>query len=142
MKAAEKYEDIIHLERPVSNKHLPMSIRNRAAQFAPFSALTGYEDAIDETARRTEQKVELDENKRELLDEKMQEIKNLLEEQRHPEICITYFQKDEKKAGGHYQTVTGHVKKIRFFEQSIAMEEVEEIPINDVLDIEIVNQVF
>lgn len=91
----KKYEDIIGLSRPVSKKHPPMSRENRAAQFAPFAALTGFEGAIKETARVTGEKIELDETQKTFLDEK---LKVLLREK--TPALFTYFQKDEQKRGG------------------------------------------
>ena len=89
-----KYGDIIELQRPESLKHGRMSLYNRATQFAPFAALTGYEEAIMETGKQVSEKLILSETQKELLDRKLQEIKDHLSEQ---ELCITWFKKDEKK---------------------------------------------
>ena len=105
-----EYEDIIALPHHVSASHPQMALADRAAQFSPFAALTGYEDAIDESARLTEEQIELDENAREELDEKLRQIRECGEA--HPEITVTYFQKDARKDGGAYVTLTGRVKKI------------------------------
>ena len=105
-----KYDDIINLERPISKKRMPMSIENRAAQFASFSALTGYEDAVKETARITDSKKILSEGIKEIINEKINYIKNNLKTIR--EVKITYFLKDKKKTGGKYTTITDLVKKI------------------------------
>lgn len=105
-----KYDDIINLERPISKKRMPMSIENRAAQFAPFSALTGYEDAVKETARITDSKKILSEGIKEIINEKINYIKNNLKT--IGEVKITYFLKDKKKTGGKYTTITDLVKKI------------------------------
>lgn len=105
-----KYDDIINLERPISKKRMPMSIENRAAQFAPFSALTGYEDAVKETARITDSKKILSEGIKEIINEKINYIKNNLKT--IVEVKITYFLKDKKKTGGKYTTITDLVKKI------------------------------
>lgn len=105
-----KYDDIINLERPISKKRMPMSIENRAAQFAPFSALTGYEDAVKETARITDSKKILSEGIKEIINEKINYIKNNLKT--IGEVNITYFLKDKKKTGGKYTTITDLVKKI------------------------------
>ena len=114
----KKYEDIIGLSRPVSKKHPPMSRENRAAQFAPFAALTGFEGAIKETARVTGEKIELDETQKTFLDEK---LKVLLREK--TPALFTYFQKDEQKEGGAYITVSGIVKKTDAYTHKIGLED-------------------
>lgn len=105
-----RYDDIIGLPHHVSRKHPQMPLLDRAAQFAPFAALTGHEAAIKETARLTEEEIELDENSKELLDFRLQQLQEHLSE--HPEVTVTYFCPDEKKTGGAYETVTGVVKKV------------------------------
>ena len=105
-----KYDDIINLPHHVSKKHQQMSALNRAAQFSPFAALTGHDAAIKETARLTESFIELDEDKKQQLDEQLQLIRENLEQK--PECEITYFQPDEKKDGGSYVTIHGRIKKI------------------------------
>lgn len=106
-----KYDDIINLPHHVSKKHLPMSVADRAAQFSPFAALTGYEDAIAETARQTTEKIPLSETEEELLNRRMNYLKEHISE--HPKIKITYFKADKLKAGGAYLTKTGILKKNR-----------------------------
>ena len=105
-----KYDDIINLERPISKKRTPMSIESRAAQFAPFSALTGYGESVKETARLTDNKKILSDGIKEVINEKINYIKNNLKS--IGEVQITYFIKDKKKSGGKYTTITGLVKKI------------------------------
>ncbi len=105
-----RYDDIIELPHHVSRKHPQMPLLDRAAQFAPFAALTGHEAAIRETARLTEEEIELDENSKELLDLRLQQLQEHLPEQ--PSVTVTYFKPDEKKSGGAYETVTGKVKKV------------------------------
>lgn len=112
-----EYEDIIALPHHVSASHPQMALADRAAQFSPFAALTGYEDAIDESARLTEERIELDENAREELDEKLRQIRECGEA--HPEISVTFFQKDARKDGGAYVTITGKVKKIDEYTHAI-----------------------
>lgn len=117
-----KYDDIIHLPHHVSNVHPPMSLQNRAAQFSPFAALTGYEDQIREAARPTDTKMELSENMKELLDEKLQFIQEQLETKTRaarPHISVTYFQQDSQKEGGKYVTFSGTVKKIDLCKREI-----------------------
>lgn len=128
------YDDIIMLPHPVSKKHMPMSIYNRAAQFAPFAALTGYEDAVHETARRTDSKIILDEDAKDILDKKMLWIQEHIEEK--PEVQLTYFVADEKKEGGTYMTLKGHIAKIKSYEQSVLLQEGEQIAIADITDIQ------
>ena len=105
-----KYDDIINLERPISKKRVPMSMENRAAQFAPFSALSGYSEAVKETARITDSKKALSEGIKEIINEKLNYIKNNIKN--IGEVTITYFVKDQKKSGGKYVGVTGSVKNI------------------------------
>ena len=119
-----KYDDIRYLPHPTSRKHPRMSMENRAAQFVPFSALTGYGDALRETARLTDIKIELDEYEGEDLDQ--------------CQVMITYFEADEKKAGGRYQELTGKVKKIDLAKKIFQMEDGTEIQVEDILDIQIV----
>ena len=105
-----KYDDIINLPRPVSARHPQMPLPDRAAQFSPFAALTGHDAAIRETARLTDTFVELDEGRKQELDEQLQLIKE--NQSQKPEIEVTYFQPDLKKSGGAYMTFRGRVKKI------------------------------
>lgn len=128
-----KYDDIIHLPHHVSKKHPPMPIANRAAQFSPFAALTGYEAALEETRRITEPRKELGESAVALLNAKIRLITEMLGEK--PEVAITYFLQDETKDGGAYITATGAVKKIDEYEKRIVMETGDAIPIADILDI-------
>lgn len=104
------YKDIMHLSRPVSARHLPMSMHDRAAQFSPFAALTGYDAAIEETARLTDRQAELAESSKEVLDMKIHAIQDAIDSM--PEVTVTFFEPDLRKAGGAYRTVTGRVKKI------------------------------
>lgn len=115
------YEDIIHLPRPVSRRHAPMAITDRAAQFAPFAALTGYDAAIRETARLTESAAVLDECAREALNEKLFLLQHIIHTA--PTVTIVYFEDDLRKAGGAYRSVTGHVQKIDTHAQRIILTE-------------------
>ncbi len=127
------YEDIIHLPHPTSKKHPRMSTHDRAAQFAPFAALTGYDSSIAEAARLTDRRIELDEHSQEELNEKLNLIQEHLLDQ--PEITVTYFQHDRKKSGGAYVTYTGVVKKVDAVEQMLVFRNAKKIPIEDILDI-------
>lgn len=129
-----EYEDIIHLPHHVSSKRPQMSMLDRAAQFSPFAALTGYDDAIQETGRLTEQKIELDEETLEKLDERFQILQEHLGEQ--PEVRFTYFKPDEQKEGGAYLTVLGIVRKIKLYEREILLQDGNIIPVDDILKME------
>jgi len=129
-----KYDDIIHLPYHVSRKHPQMSMEDRAAQFSPFAALTGYDAAIEETARLTDQRVELDEYERQALNEKLQFISGRLNE--HPKVSITYFLPDARKDGGEYVTVTGNVKKIDDYEHKIVLMDGMGILMEDMIRID------
>lgn len=127
------YEDIINLPHHISSKRSQMSKEQRASQFAPFSALTGYEDAIKETARLTNRKIEVDEGLREVLNNKL----NIIEEniKNNPEVSITYFIPDKKKDGGEYIKITGIVRRIDIVNNLIIMIDKTKIKMQDVLNI-------
>lgn len=129
-----KYDDIINLPHHVSKTRPRMSLEQRSAQFAPFSALTGYEDEIAETGRLVDGRIDLDEEMKQILDRKLQKITDNIKEQ--PKATITYFVPDNKKDGGKYVTVTGKIKKIDKYKNVIILVDGTEIPINDVVDIE------
>ena len=128
------YEDIVSLPHHVSDRHPPMDPMRRAAQFAPFAALTGYDVVIHETARLTEGQVELEEYDNERLNRKFAELMTILDS--HPEITVSYFKPDESKAGGAYAAVSGHVKKIDSYEQYMEMEDGIIIPIRNIIDLQ------
>ena len=111
---------------------MPMS--DRAAQFSPFAALTGYDVAVKETGRLTDEKIELDEESLTALNVRYQMLTDALE--KRPEVRITYFEPDERKAGGAYVTTVGEVRKIDDFEQTIIMQDGTRIPMDDVLSLE------
>lgn len=125
-----KYDDIINMPHHVSMTRSHMSALDRAAQFSPFAALTGHDAAIKETARLTNERIDLDESSRELLDEKLLILQEHLEEQ--PKVSITYFKQDEKKSGGEYQSVTNKIIKLNEYENTILLEDGTIIPIKDV----------
>lgn len=128
-----RYDDIINLPRHVSKIHLPMPTVDRAAQFSPFAALTGFDGAIKETARLTDERIILDESAKSVLDEKLRIIENELD--KRPEITITYFEQDEKKAGGTYISSSACVRKINFYGRAIIMEDGRIINIDDIISI-------
>ena len=130
-----RYEDIIHLPHHQSECRPKMSVRDRAAQFAPFASLTGHSAAIAETGRLTDRRVELDEYEMARVDAELQRLQELLPGR--PTASITYFVPDERKNGGSYQTVTGEVKRIDAVTGVIQMTDRREIPIEDVFSIKI-----
>ena len=130
-----KYDDIINLTRPIS-KHPKLSIDSRAAQFAPFAALTGYDEQVKETARITSDKVILDEDALEKINNKLDYINknfndNIL-------VNVTYFIPDKKKSGGKYVDIKGTVTKIKIVEEYIVIDYKTTIPMNNIIDIEII----
>lgn len=129
-----KYDEIMGLPHHISKTRPQMPMSNRAAQFAPFAALTGYDAAIKETGRLTDERIELDVEALSALDMKYQLLMEALDEA--PEVTITYFQPDERKAGGKYLTATGAVKKVDDFERRITMQDGTKIPMDDVLSID------
>ena len=130
----KNYDDIINLPHHVSKKRPQMSIEQRSAQFAPFAALTGYDEAVKETARRTDRRIELEEGQKEILNNKLLYILENIESK--PEITFTYFLPDNKKSGGKYIDKTGIVRKIDMIEQYIQLIDKSKININDIIDIE------
>ena len=129
-----KYDKIMGLPHHVSKTRPQMPMSDRAAQFAPFAALTGYDAAIKETGRLTDERIELDVEALSALDMKYQILMEALDEA--PEVTITYFQPDERKAGGKYVSAVGAVKKIDDFERRITMRDGTRIPMDDVLSID------
>ena len=131
---SEKYDDIIHLPHHVSSTRPHMPMRDRAAQSMPFRALTGYEDAVRETARLTEARVELTEEERSVLDGKLQKLVDALPD--HPAVTLTYFQPDKRKAGAAYVTASGRLKKIDDLAGVLILTGGERIVIEDIVDIQ------
>ena len=130
----EKYNDIINLPHYQSKKRPHMSIYDRAAQFSPFSALTGHDEAIRETARLTDKKVELSETAKTILNEKFTFIMEHIYDQ--PEITVTYFIPDSLKSGGIYVDYTGNVKKFDYLNRILYFTDNSEIKVDDILEIE------
>ena len=123
-----EYDDIIDLPRPKS-AHEPMLMSDRAAQFSPFAALTGYEDAIDEAARLTDARVELAESAVEELERRLNDLAAHISER--PEITIAYFVPDARKEGGAYQTHTGALKRIDEVERELVFEDGTRVGIDE-----------
>ncbi len=127
------YDDIIHLPHHVSERHPQMSMYNRAAQFAPFAALTGHNAAITEAARLTEAEQELSESDAEVLNRKLTYLQSLDEK---PTISVTYFVPDDKKEGGSYHTATGIVKSVEPDKGVLQFEDGTGIPVIRIKDID------
>ncbi len=130
----EKYKDIINLPHKQSSKRPHMSLLDRAAQFAPFAALVGYDDAIKETGRLTDERIEMSEENLVVLNTRYQILVDHLGEE--PEVTITYFVPDIYKTGGSYIEKTGVVKKLDAYERLITMADGTRIFMDDVLTLE------
>jgi len=131
------YDDIIHLPHHVSQNHPQMPLRDRAAPFSAFAALTGYEAVVDEVGRLTESRLELDEQEIAELNHRLNLLVSKLPE--HSTVTITYFVPDERKSGGKYRTVTGAVKKISDADRLIVMEGGDTIPIESIAALDFPN---
>ena len=128
------YDDMLNLPPPTSRRHPRMSLSDRAAQFAPFAALSGHGTAIAETARLTERRIELDEDVKAALDLKQQMLMDRIDE--HPDVAVTWFQPDGKKDGGRYVTTTGRLKRIDEVECVMVMEDRTTVPLDDIISID------
>lgn len=133
MRGEEKYADIIALPYHKSVRHPQMSLHDRAAQFAPFSALTGLEDAVEETARVTQTRRELGEEQKQFLDEQLQKI--MADVEQGPEVTIEYFKQDERKEGGRYASYRGRVRQVSYYQKQICFMDGFCIKIADIADI-------
>ena len=133
LKPTHKYDDIIDKPHHVSSRRAAMTMSDRAAQFAPFSALNGYEDVIEESGRLTDLSTELTESAWERLNEKLYFLwENAAQ---HPCVTVTYFVPDQRKSGGKYVTVTGQVKRVDECEQVLRLTDGREIPLKDIYNI-------
>ena len=129
-----KYDDIIHLPHPTSKKYPRMSVRDRAAIFSPFSALSGHGAAIAETARLTDQRMELNEDAKVELDRRQAVLLEHIGEQ--PEVTVTWFRPDDRRVGGIYVTTVGRAKKIDEFKRILSMVSGQKIVLDDIVQIE------
>ena len=129
----KNYDDIINLPNHISLKHPRMSIEARSAQFAPFAALTGYNDAVKETERLTDKRIEIDDNLKQLLNNKLNYILENIDKK--PLITIKYFIPDNKKDGGKYIEKPGIIKKIDIINQYIYLYDKTKIPIKEIINI-------
>lgn len=130
-----RYDDILHLPRPRSSRRSRMSNLDRAAQFSPFAALTGYDAAIREEARLTWDKKELTEDEKILLDRKYRYLSDFIREQ--PEVAVTYFQPDAAKSGGRYLTVSSRVVQVSALEQCLVLADGSTVPFGNIRQLEI-----
>ena len=128
------YDDLLDLPHHVSESRPQMPMSDRAAQFSPFAALIGYGDAIAETARLTEQRVELSEEERELLDRKQQYLLSMVTDR--PEVTVTYFVPDARKAGGAYVIRSGRLEKVDLSERLMYLTDGTVIALDEIIGIE------
>lgn len=140
--AEELYADIINLPHHELTTRQRMPLINRAASFSPFAALTGYDEAVKETARQTSKRIELDEGTKEILNDKLRIAVEKADEQ--PEITITYFLSDKKKDGGAYLTIKAVIKRIDEYEKLVVFTDKTTLPIDDIYEIdgEIYNNLY
>jgi len=131
----DRYDDIIRLPHHVSARHPHMPIADRAAQFMPFKALSGYEDDITEETRLTQQRIELTEGEQELLDQQLQLLGERLAEER-PEVRVVCFVPDTRKDGGAYQTLRGRVKRLDPVEGVMVFDDGRRVRFADIYSIE------
>lgn len=131
---AGPYDDILYRSRPVSTAHPPMSQADRAAQFSPFAALTGYEAAVRETARLTQGRITLSEEEKESINRVLLYLQDHLSEQ--PPVLVTYFLPDQKKDGGAYLTLRGTLRRIAPLERQLLLTDGTQIPIDDITQLQ------
>lgn len=134
---SHRYDDIIDRPRPVSQKHAHMSLYDRAAQFAPYAALTGYESVIGEEARYTDSDVYIDDSCREKIDRMLAYIRKNI--QNGPEAAITYFEPDNRKSGGSFITVKGKIKKIEEYDRTVLFTDGRKVVLDSIRDVELEN---
>ena len=130
-----KYDDIIHLPHPTSERHPRMSRQDRAAQFSPFAALTGLGAALQESARLTERRLIPDEYEQAEMDKKLQNLRENLS--RQPAVVITHFVPDDRKEGGSYRRTEGRVRKLLEFERQLVLTDGTTLAIEDILELEL-----
>ncbi len=133
------YDDIIDLPHHRSTRHQPMARQMRAAQFAPFAALVGYDDAVRETARQTDTPLDLDEEAISAINRRLSHLRDRLEDGELPTVTVTYFLPDARKAGGRYVTIVGTLRSIDEYEQTVELTTPDRrlrIPMEAVLGVE------
>lgn len=126
-------QELLEMERPVSARHAPMRRCDRAAQFAPFAALSGFDETVQEAGRLTQAQIELAENEREALNDALVRLAARLPEQ--PEVRLTYFQPDAKKSGGTYRTILTRVRRLDANAQVLVLTNGTRIPFDALLSI-------
>lgn len=131
----DHYADIMQYPHYTLQNHRPMTIENRAAQFSPFAALTGYDEAVDETARLTDTQYDLTEDEQDTLNQALQILAEM--ESEHPAIRVTYFQPDGRKSGGAYVTVTGNLRFLDEAAMILKLTDGTAIPLANITNIEI-----
>ena len=134
MEISHRYDDMIDLPHHVSEKHPHMPMLDRAAQFSPFAALTGYDAAIVETARLTDQKRELTEEQKQVINKDLHELQKRIKSD--PLVTVTFFQPDDRKSGGAYRTVTGNAKKVDAYHDMLLLTDGTAIPFDSILTME------
>ena len=134
MTSIHDYSDIIDLPRPEPRFHQRMPIGDRAAQFAPFAALTGFSGVIEETGRVTDEKIHLDQKEKERLNRKLQKLQDEINQQ--PSVTVTFFVPDTKKSGGSYQEFCGNLKKIDTYQKCLVFTNGMKISFTDIFDIQ------
>jgi len=127
------YDDIIHLPHHVSTRHSPMPMEKRAAQFNPFAALVGYDEAVGETGRVTEEFTDLTEDRMLELNEKLMLLHGAMAER--PRVTVSWFRPDEKKSGGAYVTASGVLRKISDLDRTITVDD-RVIPVDRIMEID------
>ena len=131
MEISHRYDDIIDLPHHVSEKHPRMPMNDRAAQFSPFAALTGYDAAIVETARPTERKRELSEEQKQVVDKALRDLRERIRS--GPRVTVTFFRPDERKSGGAYETLTGSAKKVDELSGVLELSDGTAIPFDSII---------
>jgi hypothetical protein len=134
MEISHRYDDMIDLPHHVSEKHPQMPMLDRAAQFSPFAALTGYDAAIVETARLTDQKRELTEEQKQVISKGLHELQKRIKND--PLVTVTFFKPDDRKSGGAYRTVTGNAKKVDAYLDMLLLTDGTAIPFDSILSLE------
>ena len=134
-----RYDDIINLTRPKSKRHPKMPLQDRAAQFSPFAALSGFEDGIKETARKTATKKDLDENEKNIINENLIKLSQYINtSKKSAKVVIEYFVADSLKDGGEYHTKKGKVKKIDLYKHNLTFTDSTQVNIEDLIRLDFV----
>ncbi len=130
-----RYDHLLDMPRPIDTKHVAMSLHNRAAQFAPFDALTGFDGRIYEVSRITDQRILITEEVKQIINDRLHFIEEHIKE--HPIVTVTYFVPDLTKDGGAYETVTTAASKLKKDDERLILEEDISIAFDDILSLEL-----